>query len=252
MNLQKYTVITGAFVLAVGAIGMADSAANGDSVTDPNRWLLVPAGPQLRARDFMLEAASWPSVDFNNVRANIVEPDRKKHARFNKLLWASIREEVLPNDVGEATKCLKDWRRAGQENFVVQYYRAPYAIRIRNQVIKRRTKDMVWPSYWVLMAIQRKDKKACVDKGDVEAIFKFVDTFLADKIGSKAQDYERISNMDQYWHESMDSGEFIAYVVEPDWPNIGFVGIWTDGKTVLLSLQEIRGLRFPKAEKSSK
>ena len=194
----------------------------------------------MREIDHVLEAACWPSVDFNNVKANIVAPDSKRQATFNEMLRGAIRKEVLPGDVNEVTKCLKNWRGSGEENFILQYDKAPYTIRIRNQVIKRRTKTRVWTSHWVLIAVQRRNKQACVDKNQVEAIFKLVDQFLGDKICSKAQNYDGVSNMDQYVHESMDSGTFIAYFVGASRPDIDGVCIWTDGRTVLVALKERR------------
>lgn len=246
MNLQKYSMMRVLLVLLVGIIVVGECSAKGDEPADPNKWLLVSAGSRMREIDHVLEAACWPSVDFNNVRANIVEPDAKKQVRFNEMLHWAIRKEMLPADVNEATRFLKDWRGDGRENFVVQYYKGPYTVRIRNQVIKRRTKTRVWTSYWVLMAIQRKDKRACVDKDPAEAIFEFVDKFLADKISSKAQNYDRISNMDHYVQESMDPGEFVAYPVAASRPNIDGVCIWTDGKTVLVSMKERRKMILPK------
>ena len=193
----------------------------------------------------MAEAVYWPNWDFNDVRSYIARPDPSKVDEFTRLVKQVIEPNYLPDKLPEKIHFLKGWRGEARESFVMQYKKSPYLIRVKNQVMKKAVADRLWTSHWVVMAIQSENKSVCVNKADLTAIFNFTDQFLPKKLSSSAQNYAGITNMDKPAFIQMDTGYFLAYPVGASRPDIDGVCIWTDGRTVLINLQERRKILIP-------
>jgi hypothetical protein len=173
------------------------------------------------------------------VQAYIAEPEPERKARFVKLTSQIMDVNYLPEDLGQEVHFLKGWRGKGEENFVMQYEKEGYLMRIKSQV----THVQAAPtrrdtSHWMTVAIQGKDKRTVVDKESAAAILGFCDGFLSPKVGSGAQDYSGVKNMDRPAFHKKDEGYLVAYPVAASKPNIYGVCIWSDGRTVIINLKE--------------
>lgn len=219
----------------------ADSEPN-----DPNTRPLISLGSQMKKVVHLVEAAYWPDVNLRDVKTYVTAANPEKKAKFAKLLSCTIHPTYLPEELAEEIRFLRGWRGEGRETFLLQYDKGPYLIRVKNQVTHIQvTKTRRDSSHWITLFIQAKDKRVCVDKGDLNAIFGFVDRFLSDKIDSSAQNYSGIKNMDSPRFNQMDTGYMLAYPVRASKPDIDGVIIWTDGRKVLINLQEGRKVLRP-------
>lgn len=208
---------------------------------DPNTRPLISLGTQMKKVVYWVEAAYWPDVNLTDVKTYVTAPNPERKAKFAKLLSRTIHPNYLPEKLAEKIRFLKGWRGEGRETFLLQYDKGLYLIRVKNQVTHIQvTKARRDSSHWITLFMQAKDKRVCVDKGDLNAIFGFVDQFLSDKINSSAQNYSWIKNMDSPRFKEMDTGYMVAYPVGASKPNIDGVIIWTDGHKVLINLKERR------------
>ncbi|MGD0785002.1 MAG: hypothetical protein ABR969_04240 [Sedimentisphaerales bacterium] len=238
-NYQKHIKI----LLIIGAVVIA-RFLNQECLADPNTNCLVKLGSESQKIGYLVESLYWPDFDFKNAKQYISEPNSKRKTEFVRFISQMVEPNYLPQDVNEKVIFLKGWRGEESENFILQYEKPPYLIRIKNQtttVIASRK----WTSYWFTIAIQLKNKNQCVDKTDSNAIFKFTDQFLGKKINSKAQDYSSIKNMDgtkmnKPHFQKMDNGYMLAYHVGASHPDIDGVIVWTDGHIVIINLKERR------------
>jgi hypothetical protein len=208
-----------------------------------NGGALVNLGSESKKVVHLAEAVFWPVLDFKNVQKFLVEPDPDEKVKVVKLVSQIIEPNYLPENLPEKVRFLKDWREEGRESFVLQYQKAGYVIRVKNQVTNIEA-GRVWTSHWITVVIQAKDQSVCLNKSDPNTIFNFTDQFLCDKINSKAQNYSGIINMDKPAFKQMDAGYFLAYSVGASRPDIDGVCIWTDGRTVLINLKERRKILF--------
>lgn len=211
---------------------------------DPNTNCLVKLEQESQKIVYLTESVYWPDFDFKNVKQYIAEPNSKKKADFVRMVSQIIEPNYLPQELDKKIICLKGWRGDANENFMLQYEKSPYLIRIKNQtttVIASRK----WISYWFTVVIEIESKSECVNKTDPNSIFKFTDQFLRRKVNSKAQDYSSIKNMDGTQMKSarfqkLGANNLLAYPVSASHPDIDFVSIWTDGNTVIINLKERR------------
>jgi hypothetical protein len=242
MKTVNQNHITMSFMILVFAI--ATTYGSQQSFADPNSGRLIELGPETKKAACLAESVYWPDLDFNDVKANIVEPNAARKSEFVKVIRQIVNSNYLPTGLAMKTRFLKGWRGAGNENFVAQYEKQPYLIRIKNQtttVVASRK----WTSYWLAMVIQLKDKGICVNKSDLNAVLNFTDQFLSEKVNSKAQNYSGIQNVDgtnmvKPIFTQLDDGYYIVYPVQAFDPDIDSVIIWTDGHTVIINLQERR------------
>jgi hypothetical protein len=221
------------------AVAVATAFCTQQSFADPNDVCLVEQGEEMKKVAFLAESVYWPAFNYNDVIGYISEPNSTIQNNFIELVNQAIDPNYLPENLVEKTRFLKGWRGEANKNFVVQYEKQPYLIRIRNQtttVIASRK----WISHWITIAIQLKDETACVNKSNLKAIFNFTDQFLSTKVNSKAQDYSHVKNMDRPILKQIDEGYFFSYLVQASKPDIDFVNIWTDGRTVIINLKERR------------
>ncbi len=216
----------------------------GEDPNDPNYGCLVQLGPETLKVAYLAESLYWPDFDFKNVISNISEPNPIEKAEFTKLITQIMDPNYLPAKLPEKVRFLKRWRGEDRGNFVMQYEKGPYLIRVKNQKLKVVT-NRVWTSYWITIAIQLKEKATCVNKSDLNTIFNLTDRFIVKKLNSKAQDYSGIKNIDgtnmnKPIFKKMDKAYFVTYPVQSSKPDVDAISIWTDGVTVIINLQERR------------
>ncbi|HUW20715.1 MAG TPA: hypothetical protein VMW16_15565 [Sedimentisphaerales bacterium] len=237
MKTVTQNCISVSFMPLVAAIAVAFSSQQ--TFADPNDACLVELGQEAKKVVYLAESVYWPAFDYNDVTAHISQPNSTRQDDFIKLVDQVIDVNYLPENLVEETRFLKGWRGEANQNFVVQYEKQPYLIRIRNQTVTV-VASRKWTSHWITIAIQRKDKTTCVNKTNLNAVFDFTDQFLGKKINSKAQNYSNVTNMDRPIFKQIDENYFLSYAVQASKPDIDYVSIWTDGHTVMINLNERR------------
>jgi len=208
---------------------------------DPNNGALISLDEETKKVVHFAETVYWPDFDFKNVQNYIIKPDPKRKTEVSNLIKQIIAPNYLVEDLPEKIRFLKAWRGKDRESFVLQYENGPYIIRVKNQETHIQvTKTRRDTTYWIAILIQAKDKSVFVDKRSQSAIFSFTDKFLDDKINSKAQDYSNLTNMDKPAFMKLGRGVFLIYPVDVSRPRVDAVIIWTDGRTLIINLQERR------------
>jgi hypothetical protein len=230
------TIFTFLVVLAIMGVGMELQSA------EPNDGCLIELGQEAKKIVYLTESVYWPAFDYGDVTGYVSEPNTTRRDNFIKLMNQIADPNYLPEKPVEKTCFLQGWRGEAKENFVMQYEKGPYVIRVKNQTTEI-VAGRIWKSYWITMVIQRKDHGLCVNKSDLNAIFDFADQFLGKKINSESQNYSDIKNMDgtkmdKPRFQKMDDGYILAYPVGASKLDICGVNIWTDGNTVIINLQE--------------
>ncbi len=220
---------------------------------DPNNGRIVELGQEAKNIVYLAESIYWPEFDFKNVRSNISEPNSVDKARFTTIVNQIIDSNYLPEKLSENIHFLKGWRGKDSENFVIQYDKGPYLIRVKNQTTEV-VASRVWTSHWITIMIQLKDKTSLVNKSNLNDIFNFTDKFLSKKVNSKVQNYSGVKNIDgtnmvKPRFSQVDNGYTLSYHVGASRPDIDGVNIWTDGNIVIINLQERRKVVFPASEK---
>lgn len=249
MKSVRVKYVTAFLITAVGLCmtGLAFWAfwAKLDS-NDSNDAPLISLGSKTKKVVHFAEAVYWPDFDFKDVQKYIVKPTSEQKQKVTRLVSQIIDPNYLPDKLPEKIRFLRGWRGKDRESFVLQYEKGPYIIRGKNQVTHIQvTKTRRDSSHWITMVIQAKDKSVSVNKSDVNAIFNFTDQFLCQKISRSAQDYSGIKNMDKPAFAQMDEGYYVAYPVGASGLNITGVVIWTDGRTVIINMQERRHKKRP-------
>jgi hypothetical protein len=235
MKTTNQNHITISFMALVVAI--ATAFCTQQSFAEPNDGCLVEKGEDMKKVAFLAESVYWPAFNYSDVIGYISEPNSTMQNDFIRLVNQVIDANCLPEKLVEKTRFLKGWRGEANENFVVQYEKQPYLIRIKDQTVTV-VASRKWTSHWITIAIQRKDKTTCVNKSNLNAIFNFTDQLLGTKVNSKAQDYSDVKNMDRPIFKQMDEGYFLSYPVQASKPDIDAVSIWTDGRTVIINLEQ--------------
>ena len=237
------------FVLAIMSINAELQSAD-PNYYDPNSTSINLANKT----SAFGEMPYWPRLDRKEVQSFITKSAPKDKKCFVRFVNQIINPNYLPKNLSNKIYYLKGWRGKDHKNFIMQYEKGPYVIRFKNQMTKV-VADRVWKSYWFVMIIQRKDHGVCVDKKDINGIFAFTDQFLGKKINSKAQNYSGVQNMDgtkmrNPRFQKIDDGYHLIYPVGASRPDIDAVSIWTDGRTVIINMQERRKMsldgNFPK------
>ena len=237
MKTATQNHITISFITLVVAIATAFYTQQ--SFADPNDGCIVELGEEAKKVVYLTESVYWPAFNYNDIIGHISEPNSTMQNDFIKIVNQVIDPNYLPEKPSGKIRFLKGWRGETNENFVMQYEKQPYLIRIKNQTVTV-VASRKWTSHWITIAIQRKDKTTCVNKSNLNAIFDFTDQFLGKKINSKAQDYSNVTNMDRPIFKQIDEDYFLSYFVQTSKPDIDSVSIWTDGHTVIINLQERR------------
>jgi hypothetical protein len=240
MQIAKHANIFSVIVATTMCVTISAFCADNDP-NDPNSGALISLPAQAKKINHFAEAVYWPEFDLKNVQKYIIKPDAKRESEVTELIKQVIDPNYLPDKLPEKIHFLKGWREEGHETFVLQYEKNRYVIRVKNQVTHIQvTKTRRDSSCWITIVIQAKDKSVCVNKSSQNAIFNFTDQFLGNKIKSSAQNYSGITNLDGPAFMQMGSGYAVSYPVMASEPNIHGVCIWTDGRTVIIALQELR------------
>ena len=225
-------------LLAVFLFSIAEPALCGDPDTsddnDPNFRPIVELGSEMKKVPYLVEAAYWPDLDFKNTKDFIAKGTPKEKNTFVTLAISIIDPNYLPEKLPEKTRFLSGWRGKSNRSFIAQYEKREYTIHIKDHVSK--VKNDI--TRWISIVVQAKDKSRIIKDNDAKAILAFSDRFLVDKVGSEAQDYSHVKEMEEPFFKKMDTGYFLAYPVAASKPDIDGVCIWSDGFTVIINLQE--------------
>jgi hypothetical protein len=240
METTKQNSIIASFTI-LGII-LAGAFCTQQSVADPNGVSITKLGEGAKKIGYLVESMYWPALNYSDVNGFVSEPNSKKQGSFVKVIREVVDSNYLPEKLGEKTRFLKGWRDKGNENFVVQYEKNSYLIRIKNKkttVVASRK----WTSHWITIAIQLKDKATCVNKSNLNSILNYADAFLNKKVNSKSQNYSGVKNvegaaMERPVFQKIDENYIVGYPVQSSKPDIDYVSIWTDGHIVVINLQE--------------
>lgn len=209
---------------------------------DPNDNIIVQLGEEAVKANCLAESVYWPELDYKNVASKILEPNSSRKYEFATLIKRAVDPNYLPEQLDSEIHFLKGWRGETNENFVLQYEKDPYLIRIKNQTTSI-VANRKWISHWIAIVIQRKDKSNFVNKSDPNSIFNFIDQLLSEKVNSKAQNYSGMKNVDgtniiKPIFMQLNEGYYLVYPVQASHPDIDSVIVWTDGHTFIINLQE--------------
>jgi hypothetical protein len=223
---------------ATSTVGYS-AAAEVQAPNDKDGASIVSLGAEMRKHPHIVEAVCWPAFDFHDVKAYVAEPNKTMRAEFVTTVRQVLDANSLPDNFTDRVVFLKGWRGAGSENCVIQYEKGPYLIRVRNQkTVVHAGRD--WESYWITIAIERKDGESCLSISDPNNVMAFSDRFLCRKVSSKSANFKGIQGMDKPVFERMDGGYLVAYPVQASGPDVDGVIIWSNGRVTVLNLQERR------------
>jgi hypothetical protein len=217
------------------AIAEDSAAADRDSI--------VPLDDEMRERPHLVESVVWPAFDFSDVRGCVAEPNKPMQDAFVTMVRQVIDANNLPDDLGGKVVFLKGWRGQGSENCIIQYDKGPYRIRVRNQkTVVHASRD--WESFWLTVAIDRKDGLTCIAVAEPNAIMAFADRFLTRQVSTKAQDYSNVIGQNKPVAYRVNAGWDVNYMVGASEPRIDGVSLWSNGQVVTINLKERRKILF--------
>jgi hypothetical protein len=215
--------------------GVYSRQANQNEANEPPVMILAD---EARKIVHLAEAVRWPTPA--SLEQYMTKAKAKEKDSFMKAVGKTIDPNLLPENLCEKLVHLNGWPAANRRTYILDYNKAPYRIRLKNQETHVQAEERRFTSYWITLIIQMTDKSRCVENVNLTELLRFTDRFLSRQLSSTAQDYTNVTDLHEPVFEALGSGHLAAYPLNASEPPMDGVAIYTDGRTVVINLQERR------------
>jgi hypothetical protein len=217
---------------------LATTYAGQNGGPDPNEPPVMTLAEETRKVAYLDEAVRWPAPA--SVKRYTAQPPAEEKSAFVKAIRKIIDPNMLPERLDERLLHLNAWRAKGRRTYLLDYSKGPYRIRLKNQQVHVQAGEKDYASHWITVIIQRTDKDKCLQNVNLAEVLRFTDRFLSKPLSSAAQDYSHMTNRTEPVFQQQGSGYLVAYPLNAANPPMDGVCIYTDGRTVVINLQERR------------
>ena len=205
---------------------------------EPNEPPVMILAEEAREIVYLAEAVHWPTPA--SLERYAAQPQAEEKGNFAKAMRKIIDPNMLPENLGEKLLYLNGWRASNRRTYILDYNKGPYRLRLKNQEEHIQAGERRYTSYWITLIIQKADKSRCIENINLAEVLRFTDRFLSRQLSSAAQDYSHVTNMREPVFQQCGSGYLASYPVNASEPPMDGVCIYTDGRTVIVNLQERR------------